>query len=131
LRDVAATQVVRDAESTGRYAGRSSAIRSLNTVIPRVHATRSTITVAGIAGIAGSRVSCSRIGSSNASTADPRRLPDVLQRPSEAIAARTVFRETPNVLAMVLMPNPSARCSRRISAQSSTDNNSLRSSRLE
>jgi len=49
---------------------------------------------------------------------------------SQAIAARTVFREILNVLAMALIPNPSARCSLLISAQSSTLNNSLRSSRL-
>ena len=41
------------------------------------------------------------------------------------IAARTVFLETPNVRAIVLIGNPSARYSLRISAQSSTDNNSF------
>ena len=99
----------------------------MNTVIPRVHPTRSASTVAGIVD---TRSSCSRIASSNASTADPAGLRSYFGGPSEAIAARTVFREIPNVLAMVLIGNPSARCSRRISAQSSTDNNSLRSSRL-
>jgi hypothetical protein len=91
----------------------------LNTVIPRVHPTRSAITVAGIVG---TRDSCSRIASSNASTAEPARFRSYLGGASEAIAARTVFREIPNILAMVLMPNPSARRSLRISAQSSTLN---------
>ena len=45
--------------------------------------------------------------------------------PSLATAARIVLRETPNVLAINLIGNPSARYNRRISAQSSTDNNSL------
>ena len=44
---------------------------------------------------------------------------------SLASAARTVLREIPNVRAIILIGNPSARCKRRISAQSSTDNNSL------
>jgi hypothetical protein len=41
------------------------------------------------------------------------------------VSSRTVLREIPNVLAIVLIGNPSVRCSLRISAQSSTDNNSL------
>ena len=45
--------------------------------------------------------------------------------PSEVTAARTVFLEIPNVLAINLIGNPSARCNLRISAQSSTDNNSF------
>jgi len=81
-----------------------------------------------VPGIVGTRSNCSRIASSNESTADPDRFRSYLGGPSEAIAARTVFREIPNVLAIVLIPNPSARWSRRISAQSSTDDNSLRSS---
>lgn len=36
-----------------------------------------------------------------------------------------MLREIPNVLAINLIGNPSARCNRRISAQSATDNNSL------
>jgi hypothetical protein len=63
--------------------------------------------------------------SSKASTAEPARLRSYFGGPSLANAARTVLRETPNVLAIVLIGNPSARCSLRISAQSSTDNNSL------
>ena len=96
--------------------------RSLNTVIPRVHPTRSAITVAGIVGTS---TSCSRMASSNASTAEPLGRRSYFGGASEAIAARTVFRETPNVLAIVLIGNPSARRSLRISAQSSTDNNSF------
>ena len=41
---------------------------------------------------------------------------------SEANAAFTVFFDTPNTRATALIGKPSARCSRRISAQSSTDN---------
>ena len=42
--------------------------------------------------------------------------------PSETNADLTVFLETPNSRAIALIGNPSARCSLRISAQSSTDN---------
>ena len=97
-------------------------------MIPRVQPTRSAITVAGIVG---TTINCSRIARSNPSTADPAGFRSYFGGPSEAIAARTVFRETPNVLAIILIGNPSARCSLRISAQSSTDNNSLRSPRLD
>src|SRR3954454_17692524 len=48
---------------------------------------------------------------------------------SEAIAARTVFLETPNTRAITLIGNPSDLRKRRISAQSSTDN-TLRPPRL-
>src|SRR6185437_11717228 len=65
------------------------------------------------------------MASSNASTADPAGLRSYFGGPSEASADRTVFRDIFNVLAIVLIVNPSARCSLRISAQSSTDNNSL------
>src|SRR5581483_11909094 len=41
---------------------------------------------------------------------------------SEANAARTVLRDTFITRAIILIGNPSARCNRRISAQSSTDN---------
>jgi hypothetical protein len=99
----------------------------LNTVIPRVHPTRSAITVAGIVGAA---LSWARIASSTASTADPTGLRSYFGGPSDTSAARTVFREIPNVRAIILIGDPSARCSLRISAQSSTDNNSLLSSRL-
>jgi hypothetical protein len=44
---------------------------------------------------------------------------------SHLAKAPGVFLEMPNVLAINLIGNPSARCNRRISAQSSTDNNSL------
>ena len=66
-----------------------------------------------------------QIASSNASTADPTGLRTYFGGSSEANADRTVFRETFNVLAINLIGNPSARCNLRISAQSSTANNSL------
>ena len=87
--------------------------------------------ISTVAGIVGTARNCSRIASSNPSTADPAGLRRYFGGASEAIAARTVFLEIPNVLAIVLIGNRSARRSRRISAQSSTANNSLRSSRLE
>ena len=70
----------------------------MNTVIPRVQPTRSAITVAGILG---ATINCSRIARSNSSTADPAGFRSYLGGPCEAIAARTVFRETPNVLAII------------------------------
>jgi hypothetical protein len=86
--------------------------------MPRSQPTRSAITVAGIVGTARS---CSRIRCSKASTADPTGARTYFGGPSAASAARTVLRETPNVLAIILMGNLSARCNLRISAQSSTD----------
>ena len=84
---------------------------------PLSHPTRSAITVAGIVGNACNN---SRIRGSNASTADPADRRTYCGGPSEANAARTVLRETPR--AIILIGIPSARCNRRISAQSSTDN---------
>ena len=75
--------------------------------------------------IVGTSVSWARIASSNASTADPTGLRTYFGGSSQANADRTVFRETFNVLAINLIGNPSARCNLRISAQSSTANNSL------
>ena len=113
-----ASYVVREAGSGGRYAGRSSRTRSFNTGIQRSHPTRSAITVAGIVGTA---CSCSRIRGSNASTADPAGVRTYLGGPSPP-APRDRVLEHPNVLAITLIGIPSARCNRRISAQSSTDN---------
>jgi hypothetical protein len=76
-------------------------------------------------GIVGTADNCARIASSKASTADPAGPRSYFGGPSAANAARTVLREIPNVRAINLIGNPSARCNRRISAQSSTDNNSL------
>ena len=120
LRDIA--RVIGRAAGRIRRQIRRPRTRSLKTVIPRFQPTRSAITVAGIVGTA---VSWARMASSNASTADPAGLHSYFGGPSEANAARTVLREIPNVLAINLIGNPSARCKRRISAQSSTDNNSL------
>lgn len=119
---------MRPAGSGGRYAGRNSRTRSVNTVIPRVQPTRSAITVAGIVGVF---FSSPRIASSNASTADPAGVRSYFGGASDANAERTVFLEIPNVLAINLIGNPSARCNRRISAQSSTANNSLLLSALK
>jgi hypothetical protein len=109
---------VRDAGSGGRYAGRSSATRSRSTRMDRSHPIRSAITVAGIAGYT---FSSSRILGSAASTIDPAGLRSYFGGPSLAIAARTVFLEIPSTRAITLIGIPSARCSLRISAQSSTE----------
>ena len=83
----------------------------------RVHPIRSAITVAGIVGHACSN---SRIRGSTASTTDPAGARAYFGGPSAASAARTVFLETPSARAITLIGIPSARCNRRISAQSST-----------
>jgi hypothetical protein len=62
----------------------------LEHLIPRVQPIRSAITVAGIVR---TRSSCARMASSNASTADPDGFRSYFGGASEAIAARTVFRD--------------------------------------
>jgi hypothetical protein len=94
----------------------------LSTVIDRLHPIRSAITVAGSSGNARSN---SRIRGSTSSTIEPRDDRSYFGGPALRNAARTVFRETPMTRAICLIGTPSARCSRRISAQSSTDNTSL------
>jgi hypothetical protein len=83
---------------------------------------RSAITVAGIVGHA---ASSSRIRGSTPSTIDPRGVRWYRGGPSAASARFTVFFEQPITLATALIGMCSARCSRRISAQSSTLNTSL------
>jgi hypothetical protein len=78
-----------------------------------------------VAGIVGNAANNSRIRGSNASTADPTARRSYLGGPSKANAERTVFRDTPNTRAITLIDNPSARCNRRISAQSPTTNTPL------
>lgn len=78
---------------------------------------RSAITVAGMSGHAFSS-SCSR--GSTASAIEPRGALSYFGGPSEASAPFTVFFDTPSSRAMALMGIFSARCSLRISAQSST-----------
>jgi hypothetical protein len=82
-------------------------------------AIRSAITVAGIVGHACNN---SRIRGSTKSTTDPVRDRRYAGGPSAANAFRTVFFEQPNTRAITLIGIRSARCSRRISAQSSTLN---------
>ena len=110
---------MRDAGSGGRYAGLSSATRALSTRIERVHPIRSPTTVAGIVGYARSN---SRIRGSTPSTIDPAGRRWYFGGVSEASATRTVLREIPNTRATCEIDIPSARHSRRISAQSSTVN---------
>jgi hypothetical protein len=122
-----AAYAVRDAGSGGRYTGRSSRTRSLSTVSDLVQPIRSAITVAGIVGHAWSS---SRILGSATSTIDPCGARSYRGGPSAAKARLTVFLEHPITLAICLIGIRSARCSRRISAQSSTLN-TLASSRLD
>jgi hypothetical protein len=68
----------------------------------------------------------SRIRGSTASTSDPRLVRSYFGGWSPRTAVRTVFRETPSTGAICLIEIPSVRCSRPISAQSSTDNTSAR-----
>jgi hypothetical protein len=91
----------------------------LNTVSPRDQPILSAITVAGILGYA---PSSSRIRGSTSSTIDPAGCRTYRGGRSEASAALTVLREQPITPAIVLIGILSARRSRRISAQSSTDN---------
>lgn len=84
--------VVREAGSGGRYIGRSTATLALNTVNPRVHPTRSAITVAGIRGWS---ASSARIASSYPSAADPVGTLSNFGGPGEANALRTVSLVTP------------------------------------
>src|SRR5215207_4758209 len=114
-----AKYVVRDDGSGGRYTGRSSATRALKVRIEYGHSIRSAITVAGIVGRASSS---SRIRGSTASTTDPVLWRRYAGGPSAANAAFTVFFEHPNTRAITLIGIRSARCNRRISAQSSTLN---------
>jgi hypothetical protein len=86
-------------------------------VIPRLQPIRSAMTVVGIRG-------CSdngrRISVSNRSTAEGRGWRLNTGGETERTADRTVFLDTPNCRTISLIDKPSARYSRRISAQSST-----------
>jgi hypothetical protein len=77
---------------------------------------RSAITVAGILGNCANNA---RTCGSTVSAFDPRAGRSYRGGRSEANAARTVFRAIPNSRAISLIDTSSARCSRRISAQSS------------
>jgi hypothetical protein len=77
----------------------------LSTVIPRVQPIRSAIIVAGIRA---SSCSCSRIFASTASTIDPAGRRSYFGAVADAIAARTVFLETPNFRTIALIGKPSA-----------------------
>src|ERR687883_838895 len=114
-----ATYAVRDAGSGGRYTGRNSTTRPDSTRIDRVQPIRSAITVAGILGYT---ANSSRIRGSTASTIEPFAARSYFGGASEASAARTVFRDTPNTRTIALIGNFSDRYNLRISAQSSTDN---------
>jgi hypothetical protein len=73
-----------------------------------------------VAGIGGNAASSSRIRGSNASATDPCGARAYFGGLSLASAACTVFREIPITRAISAIGMPSARRSRRISAQSST-----------
>jgi hypothetical protein len=86
-------------------------------VLTWTHPIRSAITVAGMSG---NSVNNRRIAGSNSLTLDPARSRSYFGGASDANAARTVFRASPNRRAIVFTPSCSDRCSRRISAQCST-----------
>ena len=118
-----AAYAVREAGSGGRYTGRSSRTRSL-----------STVNRPGPADPLGDhRGRHRRPGRQQLPDARLDRIHDrpAAQRrsyrggPVAASARFTVFFEHPITLAIALIGIPSARCSRRISAQSSTPNTSL------
>jgi hypothetical protein len=77
----------------------------------------------GRTGTEGHPCNNSRISGSTASTIEPRGARSYLGGATERNAARNVFLATPILRAIALTPNPSALCSRRISAQSSTSIN--------
>src|SRR3954447_18025069 len=99
------------------YSGRIRRSLSLSTVNECAQPIRCAITVAGIRGYSTSNArTCAStpsasVGCSSRSYFGGR---------SDASAARTVFLEIPNRRATSLTETPSARCNRRISAQSST-----------
>ena len=107
----------RSAGSGGTNSGRSSRTRSFKTVIDRVQPIRSAITVAGIRG---NSASSARICGSTSSTSDPRGPRSREGGPDARNAARTVLRASPSRRAISLIETPSARCSRRTSAHSSS-----------
>ena len=90
---------------------------SPRTVIPRSYPIRSAITVAGIVGVS---LSSSRICTSTASTTEPLAGRSYFGGRSLASACFTVFFEMPRCRAIARIGICSARCSLRISAQSST-----------
>jgi hypothetical protein len=89
----------------------------LRIVIPFSQPIRSAITVAGIVGVSRSN---SRICTSTASTAEPFAGRWYFGGRSLASARLTVFFEMPRCRAIARIGISSARCRRRISAQSST-----------
>jgi hypothetical protein len=117
---------VREAGSGGRNNGRSWCTRSKNTVLPALpadplhdHAGRHVRNSASNARICGS----------TASTIDGLAARTYRGGSCELNARRTVFREIRSRRVIALIDNPSARCSRRISAQSSTLSTPSRSRR--
>ena len=90
----------------------------MSTRIERVQPIRSAITVAGIVGTRPQQLPDPRLDLVHDRT---RRRPlDTAAARRDANAARTVFFEHPITRAITLIGIPSARCNRRISAQSST-----------
>jgi hypothetical protein len=73
-----------------------------------------------VAGIRGNSTSSARTRASTPSANLGRGARSYLGGRSDANAERTVFRAIPNRRAISLIDTPSARCNRRISAQSST-----------
>ncbi len=114
-----AAYAVREAGSGDRYTGRSSLTRARSARIECSHPIRSATTVAGMLG---HTCISSRIRGSTSSTIDPGPERTYAGGAADRNADRTVFREHPTTRPIAWIGIPSARCSRRISAQSSTFN---------
>jgi len=84
-----------------------------------------------VAGIVGQACSSSLIRGSTASTIEADSVRSYFGGPSLRSAARTVFLLIPITRAIVLIGMPSARCSRRTSAQFSTESTCSLPARLE
>src|SRR6476661_3193097 len=108
---------MRSAGSAGPYSGRILATFSRNQAGEPDQPTRSANTVAGIRGFS---ISSARIAGSMELIPDSCGARTYAGGPSALTAFATVFLEIPNRAAIDLIDSPSARCNRRISAQSST-----------
>jgi hypothetical protein len=107
---------------TSPAASQQAAVDAALLILERMGLSPDDLTVAGIVGYA---ARSSRIRGSNASTDEPAGLRSYFGGPSLASAGRTVFLETPSARAIALIGIPSALCSLRISAPSSTVSTSL------
>jgi hypothetical protein len=119
LGDLARFMLSLPRRSGGTENNRNSATRPLKVRIPCGQLIRSAVTVAGIRG---TDLSSALIDGSKSSVNGDTGLRRYFGALSRRNAAFPVFRETLNTRAISEIDTPSARCSLRISAQSSTSN---------